>query len=114
VVGGLGLNAAFLHFSRDAEREADQAGARMMARAGYDPMAMATFFDLLAQQRRSNPGKVQQFFSSHPSPGDRARLIRQAGYEREYGRDREVGDLRVIQRELQRLPPAPGPRRSSR
>ena len=28
VVGGLGLNAAFLKFSRDAEREADQAGAR--------------------------------------------------------------------------------------
>jgi predicted Zn-dependent protease len=114
VVGGLGLNAAFLKFSRDAEREADQAGARMMARAGYDPMAMATFFDLLAKQRRSNPGKVEQFFSSHPSPGDRAELIRQSGYERAYGPDDEVGDIRAIRRELQRLPPAPGPRRTSR
>ena len=114
VVGGLGLNAAFLHFSRDAEREADQEGARMMARAGYDPMAMASFFDLLAQQRRSNPGKVEQFFSSHPAPGDRALLIRQAGYERDYDPDHEVGDIRVIRRELQRLPPAPGPRRTSR
>ena len=84
----------------------------MMARAGYDPMAMATFFDLLASQRRSNPGKVEQFFSSHPSPGDRARLIRQAGYDGEY-RDRgDVGSLRAVQRELQRMPA--GPRRSSR
>ena len=114
VVGGLGLNAAFLKFSRDAEREADVAGAHMMARAGYDPMAMATFFDLLAQHRRSNPGKVEQFFSSHPSPGDRARLIRQAGYEESGRRETRVGDLRVVQRELQRLPPAPGPRRTSR
>lgn len=113
VVGGLGLNAAFLHFSRDAEREADRAGAQMMARAGYDPMAMATFFDLLAQQRKRNPSKVQQFFSSHPSPGDRAQQIRQAGYERQYGRDDEVGDIRAIRRELQRLPPPPGPRRTS-
>jgi predicted Zn-dependent protease len=114
VVGGLGLNAAFLKFSRDAEGEADRAGARMMARAGYDPMAMASFFDLLAQQRRSNPGKVERFFSSHPAPGDRAQLIRQAGYEREYGREHEVGDIRAIRRELQRLPPPPGPRRTSR
>ena len=112
VVGGLGLSAAFLKFSRDFEREADQAGAHMMARAGYDPMAMATFFDLLANQRRSNPGKVEQFFSSHPSPGDRARLIRQAGYDGDYRPSRDVGDLRSVQRELQRMPA--GPRRSSR
>jgi beta-barrel assembly-enhancing protease len=114
VVGGLGLNAAFLHFSRDAEREADQAGARMMARAGYDPMAMASFFELLAQQRRSNPSKVANFFSSHPAPGDRAALIRQAGYEREYRPNSQVGDIRLIRQDLQRLPPAPGPRRTSR
>jgi predicted Zn-dependent protease len=114
VVGGLGLNAAFLHFSRDAEREADQVGAQIMARAGYDPMDMASFYDLLAQQRKSNPSKVAQFFSSHPAAGDRARTIRDAGYQREYGSDHEVGDIRVIRRELQRLPPAPGPRRTRR
>src|SRR5262249_23526272 len=56
VVGGLGLNALFMKFSRSAESEADRVGARMMARAGYDPMAMADFFDLLASQQRSNPG----------------------------------------------------------
>jgi predicted Zn-dependent protease len=112
VVGGLGLSAAFLKFGRDAEREADQAGAHMMARAGYDPMAMASFFDLLASQRRSNPGKVEQFFSSHPSPGDRAQLIRQAGFDGEYREGGNVGNLRAVQRELQRMPA--GPRRSSR
>jgi predicted Zn-dependent protease len=114
VVGGVGLNAAFLKFGRDDEREADRVGAEMMAKAGYDPEDMARFFDLLAAQRRSNPGKVEQFFSSHPSPGDRAAQIRQAGYEREYGRDDEIGGLPAVQRELRRLPAATGPRRTAR
>jgi predicted Zn-dependent protease len=114
VVGGVGLNAAFLKFGRDDEREADRVGAEMMAKAGYDPEDMARFFDLLASQRRSNPSKVEQFFSSHPSPGDRAALIRQAGYHREYDRDDEVGGLASVQRELRRLPAAPGPRRTAR
>lgn len=114
VVGGIGLNAAFLKFGRDDEREADRVGAEMMAKAGYDPEDMARFFDLLASQRRSNPGKVEQFFSSHPSPGDRAALIRQAGYHREYDRDDEIGGLASVQRDLRRLPPPPGPRRTAR
>jgi predicted Zn-dependent protease len=114
VVGGIGLNAAFLKFGRDDEREADRVGAEIMAKAGYDPEDMASFFDLLAAQRKSNPGKVEQFFSSHPSPGDRAALIRQAGHRREYGRDDEVGGLASVQRDLRRLPPAPGPRRTAR
>jgi beta-barrel assembly-enhancing protease len=114
VAGGIGLNAAFLKFGRDDEREADRVGAQMMASAGYDPEDMARFFDLLAAQRRSNPGRVEQFFSSHPSPGDRAALIRQAGYRREHERDDEIGGLTSVQRDLRRLPPAPGPRRTAR
>lgn len=114
VVGGIGLNAAFLKFGRDDEREADRVGAEIMAKAGYDPEDMARFFDLLAAQRRRNPSKVEQFFASHPSPGDRAALIRQAGQQREYGRDDEIGGLSSVQRELRRLPQAPGPRRTAR
>jgi len=114
VVGGVGLNAAFLKFGREDEREADRVGAEIMAQAGYDPEDMARFFDLLAAQRKSNPSKVEQFFSSHPSPGDRAALIRQAGYRREYDRDDEIGGLASVQRDLRRLPASPGPRRTAR
>ena len=52
-VGGLGLNAAFLKFSRDDEYQADQVGAEIMAGAGYDPVAMATFFELLRGEQGS-------------------------------------------------------------
>jgi hypothetical protein len=76
-VGGFGLNALFLKYNRDAETQADVMGAQMMARAGYDPLEMASFFDLLRDQARSDPGRFQQFFSDHPAPADRAARIRQ-------------------------------------
>jgi hypothetical protein len=43
-----------------------------MQRAGYDPAAMASFFELLKQQQARDPGRLEQFFSSHPAPADRA------------------------------------------
>src|SRR5512145_1324532 len=75
-VGGLGLNGLFLKFSRDAEYQADQTGATIMAAAGYDPTAMADFFGLLRAEQGRDPGKVEKFFSDHPATADRDQRIR--------------------------------------
>lgn len=75
-VGGFGLNAAFLKFSRSDELEADALGAELMFKAGYDPTAMATMFATLRAEQGRNPGKVERFFSSHPAPADREARIR--------------------------------------
>jgi predicted Zn-dependent protease len=100
IVGSLGANAAFMKFSRDAEHEADRVGAEIMARAGYDPMAMATFFDLLQAQRRRNPNAVAKFFSSHPQPADRSARIRAHASQLGGGNGRQVGNLRAVQNRL--------------
>jgi predicted Zn-dependent protease len=63
-------------FSRNAEREADHLGVTYMARAGYDPMGMATMFEELLQRRGSQPGTVGKFFSTHPLTEDRIRDVR--------------------------------------
>lgn len=63
-------------FSRNAEREADHLGVTYMARAGYDPMGMATMFEKLLQQRKSQPGAVGKFFATHPLTEDRIRDVR--------------------------------------
>ena len=105
-VGGLGLNAVFLKFSRDAEYQADQLGAEIMAGAGYNPVAMASFFELLRGEQGRDPGKVERFFSSHPPPADReARIREQAGSLRLAGA-RDVGGFDRIRADLRRLSPA--------
>src|SRR3954452_25530866 len=68
-------NGVFMKFSQNAERRADEVGARMLADAGYQPQAMVTFFDKLAQLEQTRPTVVQQFFSSHPTPEERSRNV---------------------------------------
>ncbi|HZI26829.1 MAG TPA: M48 family metallopeptidase [Gemmatimonadaceae bacterium] len=75
-VGGFGLNAAFLKFSRGDELEADALGTELMAKAGYDPLAMATMFAMLRAEQGRDPSKLERFFSSHPPPADREARIR--------------------------------------
>jgi predicted Zn-dependent protease len=104
VVGNLGLSSLFLRFSRNAENEADSLGAKMMAQAGYNPIEMANFFDLLAQQRGSS--RVAQFFSDHPAPENRSQHIRSEARSLGGGEGRDIGDLPSIQSRLQSMPSA--------
>ncbi len=67
----LAAGGALMKFSRDAEREADLLGARIMHSAGYDPRGMITFFEKLERMRRGQPHLLEKFFSSHPSPSER-------------------------------------------
>ena len=64
---------ALARFSRDAEREADELGIQAMHRAGYDPRGMAAMFRLLLQHQQSQPGRVEQFFATHPTTEERIR-----------------------------------------
>ena len=71
---GLGANSVLLKYSRNAESDADILGSRMMAKAGYNPIEMARFFEKLeAQGGSSGP----QFLSSHPNPGNRMHAIQE-------------------------------------
>ena len=108
VIGGLGLNALFLKFSRDDEYQADTVGAQIMARAGYDPRAMADFFQVLRNQQRSNPSRLAQFFSDHPAPADREARIRQEAQRIGAVRtSREVGGFSQVQSQLRGMGRAP-------
>jgi Zn-dependent protease with chaperone function len=70
---GLGVNSVLLKYSRDAERQADAFGARLMAQAGYNPVEMARFFETLAAEGGS---RAPEFLSSHPDPGNRVEAVR--------------------------------------
>ena len=102
-VGGLGLNAVFLKFSRDDEYQADQTGAQIMAAAGYDPVAMANFFQVLRAEADRNPSKLEQFFSNHPPTADRETRIRQLAVTLGRGKTQLVGGFDGVKSRLRGL-----------
>ncbi|HET6372480.1 MAG TPA: M48 family metallopeptidase [Candidatus Polarisedimenticolia bacterium] len=67
---------------RSEETEADTYGARYSSRAGYDPHAMITFFQKLADGERRTPGALA-WLNTHPLAEDRIdnlnRYIREKG-----------------------------------
>jgi Zn-dependent protease with chaperone function len=105
-VGGFGLNALFLKFSRTDEEQADIVGAQTMARAGYNPQDMVDFFELLRSTQARDPGKVEQFFSSHPAPKNRAARIRNEMKLLTVRTTQPVGNLRQAQSALKGMPKA--------
>jgi Peptidase family M48 len=107
-IGGFGLNAVFLKFSRKAEEQADIVGTQILAKAGYDPMYMARFFEKLRKELGRDPSKMEQFFSDHPAPADRAaRVKREIVLLRSTQRSQPVGAFEELKATLHRLPPAP-------
>ena len=76
-------------FSREQEFQADELGVQTMARASYDPRAMASFLEKLQQQdalqatlagRQPGEGDKLNLFATHPRTAERVeRAIQQAG-----------------------------------
>jgi beta-barrel assembly-enhancing protease len=98
---GMGENSLILHFSREAESEADLLGSHLMAESGYDPMQMARFFETLSQ----SGGSGLQFFSDHPNPDNRQHAIEQEAQglpKRQYGY--ETGEFERAKLEVNELP----------
>ncbi len=71
---GIGFTAGlgFLKMSRGAEQQADLEGVGLLYDAGYDPHAMAQFFETL--QQKYGKGSAQ-FLSDHPNPGNRSEYV---------------------------------------
>ncbi len=103
---GVGAGSLLLKFSRNAERDADLLGTRLLAGAGYNPIEMARFFEKLEAETGRRSG-VAEFFSSHPNPGNRVRAVEQEIQylpRREYttGSQAEFNRMRDA---IKRLPP---------
>src|SRR5205823_10187625 len=69
--GQLGGGILSMKYSRGDEAQADSVGAIIMYKAGYNPMELANFFEILNKQGGGPP----QFLSDHPAPGNRSAAI---------------------------------------
>jgi predicted Zn-dependent protease len=93
-----------LKFSRDDEREADDVGATIMRRAGWDAREMVGFMETLAREQDRDAGGVATFLSSHPAPAERAARLRKT---LRTGGARDSEAFRRIKARLARMPAAP-------
>ena len=80
VLGLLGQLAALgsvLAFSRDNEREADEIGLTMMAKAGYDPREAVRIWEALEDERTAaGESRPFVFFATHPPTDERLETLR--------------------------------------
>lgn len=67
-----GAGSLVLKYSRADEAQADAVGAIILWKAGYNPVALANFFQRLQAQ---GGGSIPQFLSDHPNPGNRTAAI---------------------------------------
>src|SRR5262245_43189908 len=70
-----GLGTLLLRYGRDFEKQADLLGSQIMARAGYDPRALARMFETIEREAKDSGGGGPQWLSSHPNPGNRTQYI---------------------------------------
>lgn len=101
--GGFASMAYLNSFGRDAEREADVFAVRVMARAGYDPRGLVTFFETLKEE--SGPS-ASGLLSSHPATAERIAdtnaLIRKTSLPDNL-EIADAGKLRRIQARISRM-----------
>ncbi|HXZ92068.1 MAG TPA: M48 family metalloprotease [Burkholderiales bacterium] len=77
-LANLALLASMFAFTRDQEREADQIGLELMAKAGYAPLAAPEVWQqLLAEAKAGTADQSQNLmFATHPAPEERLATLR--------------------------------------
>jgi Zn-dependent protease with chaperone function len=104
-VGQLGVGSVLLKYSRGAETQADVMGTQVLYDAGYDPRALAAFFEKISSD--SSGRNPPTFFSDHPSPDNRTGRVQEEvtklGGVPE-GAKRDSAEFESIKRQVMALP----------
>jgi len=104
-LGRFSAGGVLLRYSRTAETQADVVGTQVLYDAGYDPRALAQFFEKIeADSKGQNP---PEFFSDHPNPEHRVERVEEeidklGGLPAKMKRDSV--EFETIKREVRALP----------
>jgi predicted Zn-dependent protease len=90
-----------LSFSRDYEREADRVGLQALAGAGFDPSAMAAFFDKMQRAARINDdGTMPGYLRTHPMTGDRIADAQNRAASLAYKQHLDTAEFQLVRAKL--------------
>jgi predicted Zn-dependent protease len=101
-----GLGTLLLRYSRDYEKQADLLGAQIMARAGYDPRALARMFETIERESKRSGGGTPQWMSSHPNPGNRTQYITKEAQLLTIASPADASGFEPVKAAFASLPPA--------
>jgi predicted Zn-dependent protease len=101
-----GLGTLLLRYSRDYEKQADLLGAQIMARAGYDPRALARMFETIERETKNSGGAGPQWMSSHPNPGNRTQYINAEAKLLTIASAADASEFQPVKDAFATLPPA--------
>jgi len=101
-----GLGTVLLRYSRDFEKQADLLGSQIMARAGYDPRALAHMFETIERESKNSGGSGPQWLSSHPNPGNRTQYITQEAQTLTIASPADDREFEPVKTAFASLPPA--------
>ena len=110
----VGATALFARFSRTDEAEADEEGVRNTVRAGISPQGMPEMFQILINERTTNPSAVEGWFATHPLEEDRIAATKAliATYDPAIIRSlpTDSRNYQSFKARVRALPPSPTPR----
>ncbi len=99
-----GLGTVLMKYGREFEKQADLLGAQIMARAGYDPRALARMFETIEKESKS--GGSPEWLSSHPNPGNRTAYITKEAQSLQIASKPDTGRFAAIKESFNALPRA--------
>jgi hypothetical protein len=104
-LGSFTAGGVLLKYSRGAETQADVMGTQVLYDAGYDPRAMAQFFEKLNQETKGK--SPPEFLSDHPNPENRVERVDEeieklGGVPANARRD--TPEFEAVKREVMKLP----------
>src|SRR5437899_1398843 len=81
-------------------------GRQIVRRAGWDPRGMLEFMQILREQEGRDPGSVEVFLSTHPSPAERVAQLRAELTAAPSGGRRDSAMFHRVRATLEKMPRA--------
>jgi beta-barrel assembly-enhancing protease len=90
-----------LSYSRDFEREADRIGLQRLEDAGYDPHAMAAFFEKMQRSTRvSEDSTIPGYFRTHPVTSERIADVQNKAASMPYRQHADVLEFQLVRAKI--------------
>lgn len=109
----IGGSAMISRYSRNDELEADSEAVENVLHVNFDPEGIPALFEVLMEQRKTQPSIVEGWFSTHPLEESRIqqarRLIAKKGADNVAGLVQDLPSYPVFRKAVAALPEPPAP-----